>query len=331
MPRRRDHRRAGGLITAGGPGGPGGPGGLVSRTLVTLGSRYVRGAPGTVGKAALAGRVLNPWLREHPRRRVVRVRSGDRFAVDTEDLIQRYLYLFGVWEPHLTAWLRRRLRPGDAFVDVGANIGVFSVLASRLVGDAGRVVAIEASPVLHRRLAQHVRLNACANVRAVNAAVSDSRGTLTFVLASSRNTGANSIVPYDGPAESTFEIGARPLPELLEPAEVASARVIKIDVEGAEGGVVRGLAPMLRGLRPDAEICVEVTPERMARLGDRVDDLLAVMRDAGFHVYRLANDYAPESYPSARGTALGVPVRWRGPVVEESDLVFSRVDAETLP
>ncbi len=257
----------------------------------------MRGAPGTVGKAALAGRVLNPWLREHPRRRVVRVRSGDRFAVDTEDLIQRYLYLFGVWEPHLTAWLRRRLRPGDAFVDVGANIGVFSVLASRLVGDAGRVVAIEASPVLHRRLAQHVRLNACANVRAVNAAVSDSRGTLTFVLASSRNTGANSIVPYDGPAESTFEIGARPLPELLEPAEVANARVIKIDVEGAEGGVVRGLAPMLRGLRPDVEICVEVTPERMARLGDRVDDLLAVMRDAGFHVYRLANDYAPRATP----------------------------------
>ncbi len=152
-------------------------------------------------------------------------------------------------------------------------------------------------------------------MRAVNAAVSDSRGTLTFVLASSRNTGANSIVPYDGPAESTFEIGARPLPELLDPAEIANARVIKIDVEGAEGGVVRGLAPMLRGLRPDAEICVEVTPERMARLGDRVDDLLAVMRDTGFHVYRLANDYAPESYPSARGTALGVPVRWRGPVV----------------
>ncbi|MGW8062154.1 FkbM family methyltransferase [Streptomyces ziwulingensis] len=303
----------------------------VPEVLVTLGSRYVRHAPGGFGKAALAARRLDPHLRDHPRRRVVRVRSGDLFAVDTRDLIQRYLYLFGVWEPHMTAWLRRRLRPGDGFVDVGANIGVFSVLAARLVGDAGRVVAIEASPDLHRRLVGHGRLNDRANIRALNAAVSDGRRTLTFVLASSRNTGANSVVPYDGPAESTFEIEARPLPELLDPAEIANARVIKIDVEGAEGGVVRGMAPMLDCLRADAEISVEVTPERMARLGDSVGELLAVMRDAGFHVYRLANDYAPASYPPALSGKAGVAVRWRGPVTGESDLIFSRVDAETLP
>jgi FkbM family methyltransferase len=315
----------------------------VSEALVTLGSRYVRTGPGTFGKATLAARWLNAHLREHPRRRVVTTRSGDLFAVDTRDLIQRYLYLFGTWEPHLTAWLRRRLRPGDGFVDVGANIGVFSLLASRLVGDEGRVVAIEASPALHGSLVRHALLNARTNIRAVNAAVSDVRKPLTFVLASSHNTGANSIVPYDGPAESTFETEARPLPELLEPAEISDARVIKIDVEGAEGSVVRGLAPVLGRLRPDAEISVEVSPERMALLGDCADDLLAVMRDAGYHVYRLANDYAPESYPAAlggasggasggvSGGALGVPVRWRGPVTGESDLIFSRVDAETLP
>ncbi|MFA3877269.1 FkbM family methyltransferase [Streptomyces sp. MMCC 100] len=291
----------------------------------------MRRGPGTFGKAALAERWLNPHLREHPRRAVVEARSGGRFAVDTQDLIQRYLYLFGAWEPHMTGWLQRRLRPGDGFVDVGANIGVFSVLAARLVGDRGRVVAIEASPDLHRRLARHARLNGLGNIRTLNAAVSDRTRTLTFTLASSRNTGANSIVPYDGPVESSFETQARPLPELLDQAEVATARVIKIDVEGAEGSVVRGLAPMLGALRPDAEITVEVAPERMARLGDRVDDLLGVMRDAGFHVYRLANDYAPGSYPPALVGEPRAPVRWRGPVTEESDLIFSRVDAERLP
>ncbi|MGW0825426.1 FkbM family methyltransferase [Streptomyces sp. NPDC002845] len=305
--------------------------GLVSEALVTLGRRYVRDAPGSFGKGPPAVRCLNSHLREHPRRRVVETRSGARFAVDTRDLIQRYLYLFGVWEPHMTSWLQRRLRPGDGFVDVGANVGVFSVLAAQLVGDKGRVAAIEASPVLHRRLVQQARLNGCGNIRAVNAAVSDRRGILTFVLASSRNMGANSIVPYDGPAESMFEIEAFPLPELLDPAEIATARVIKIDVEGAEGSVVRGLAPVLDRLRPDAEITVEVTPERMARLGDRAQDLLRTMTDVGFHVYRLANDYAPESYPAALSGAPGVPVRLRGPVVVESDLIFSRVDAETLP
>ncbi|MET8486564.1 FkbM family methyltransferase [Streptomyces tendae] len=291
----------------------------------------MRGGPGTFGKAALATRWLNPRLREYPRRAVVETRTGELFVVDTQDLIQRYLYLFGAWEPHLTGWLRRRLRPGDGFVDVGANIGAFSVLAARLVGAEGRVVAIEASPDLHGSLVRNVRLNGLGNVRALNAAVSDRARTLTFALASSRNTGANSIVPYDGPVESSFRARARPLPELLDAPEIASARVIKIDVEGAEGSVVRGLAPLLGALRPDAEIAVEVSPERMARLGDRADDLLAVMRNAGFHVYRLANDYAPGSYPPALGGAPRAPVRLRGPVTEESDLIFSRVDAERLP
>ena len=302
-----------------------------SEALVTLGRWYVRNAPGTLGKAPLAGRYLNPRLRDEPRRRVTATAVGARFAVDTQDLIQRYLYLFGVWEPRMTLWLQRRLRPGDTFVDVGANIGYFSVLASRLVGPAGRVLAIEASRAFHDRLTQNAALNGGTNIRAVHTAVSDKRQTLTFILASSANMGANSIVPYDGPAESTFEIEAHPLPDVLQADEIARARVIKIDVEGAEGSVVRGMEPLLDQLRPDAEITVEVTPERMAQLGHNVDELLATMREHGFHAYRLVNEYAPASYPTALQGPAAVPIRWRGPVTGESDLIFSRTDAETLP
>ncbi|MFF3458557.1 FkbM family methyltransferase [Streptomyces sp. NPDC002730] len=300
-----------------------------SELLVTLARGYVRQAPGSLFKGAIAAHYLNPRLRDHPRQRVVDAGFEAKFAVDTRDLIQRYIYMYGAWEPHMMRWLASRLRAGDVFVDVGANLGFLSVYGSRLVGGTGRVVSIEASPVFHRRVLQHAELNGCDNIRAVNAAVSDSLKTLTFVLASSRNMGANSIVPWDGPAESTFEMEARPLPELLQPDEIARARVIKIDVEGAEGGVVRGLAPMLDELRPDAEITVEVTPERMEQLGDSVDELLETMRKHGFYTYRLANDYAPESYPSALRRPKP-PVRWRGPVTAESDLIFSRVDAEIL-
>ena len=301
----------------------------LSDVVITLGRNYVRHARGGFGKGWLAGRYLNPALRDAPRQRLVTSRAGDRYALDTRDLIQRYLYLFGVWEPHMSHWLESRLRPGDVLVDVGANIGVFSVLGSRLVGSAGRVVAIEASPAFHRRVLQHAELNQCDNIRAVNVAVSDERKKLTFVLASSNNMGANSIVPYDGPAESTFEIEALPLAEVLEPDEVARARVIKIDVEGAEGSVVRGLAPLLAELRPDVEIAVEITPDRMAQLGDSADELLETMRKHGFHMYRLPTDYSAGAYPQAiRRPA--APVRWRGPITGETELVFSRIDAEEL-
>ncbi|MEU0931222.1 FkbM family methyltransferase [Streptomyces malaysiensis] len=303
----------------------------LDQAALDLGREYVRHAPWSAGKRALVENHLNAALRDRPLHRLARTRFGATFAVDTQDLIQRYLYLFGVWEPHMTRWLQRRLKPGDVFVDVGANIGYYSVLASRLVGGSGKVVAVEASPTFLGLLQRHARRNGCANIRTVNAAASDREELLTFILASSRNMGANSVVPYDGPAESTFEIAARPLPDLLTEDEITRARVIKVDVEGAEGGVVRGLVPLLDRLRPDAELTVEVTPQRMAELGDSVEELLAALTGHGFHVYRLTNDYAAGSYPDALRRVPEVPVRWRGPVAEESDLVFSRVDAESLP
>lgn len=69
----------------------------------------------------------------------------------------------------------------------------------------------------------------------------------------------------------------------------------------------------------------------MADLGDSVDELLTALKGHGFHVYRLTNDYAAGTYPDALRRPPEVPMRWRGPVAEESDLAFSRVDAETLP
>ncbi|WP_338677572.1 FkbM family methyltransferase [Streptomyces sp. SCSIO 30461] len=303
----------------------------VSEAVATLAQRYVRHAPLSAGKAFLVGRYLNHHLQEHPRRRLTQTEFGARVAVDTQDLIQRYLYLFGVWEPHMTGWLRRRLRPGDTYIDVGANIGYYTLLAAHLVGNGGQVVAVEASPVFHRLLLRNVALNEYGNVRAINGAVSDKEETLKFVLASSANMGANSIVPYEGQAESTFEAVARPLPDLLTEDEIRRARVIKVDVEGAEGSVVRGMSAMLPLLRPDAEITVEVTPDRMAQLGDSAEELMETLSAHGFHPYRLVNDYAPETYPAAIHGASRVPERLHGSVTGESDLIFSKVDAETLP
>ncbi|WP_368396366.1 FkbM family methyltransferase [Streptomyces sclerotialus] len=136
-----------------------------------------------------------------------------------------------------------------------------------------------------------------------------------------------------GEAESTFEARAHPLPDVLTADEIAKARVIKIDVEGAEGAegaAVRGLAPVLDQLRPDAEPAIEVTPQRMAELGHSAEELLETFTKRGFPMYRLANDYAAGSYPAALRRGAQAPVRRRGPVTDESELIFSRVDADVL-
>ncbi|MET7312950.1 FkbM family methyltransferase [Streptomyces sp. NPDC005571] len=274
-------------------------------------------------------KLLNRDFRERPVTGTARTRFGAVFAVDTHDVIQRYLHLFGVWEPHLTHWMQLRLRPGDAFIDVGANIGYFSVLASRQVGSRGRVVSIEASPRFHEVLTENLLANDCTNVRSVNTAASDTAELLTFYLEDASNLGATTVVRPARAAQLTFDMSAQPLPEILTEEELRGARLIKIDVEGAEAAVVRGLTPVLDRLRPDAELVIEVGPERLAKQGDSVRNVIDPLLQRGFHLYRLDNHYDPSSYPQALGAPV-LPVRWRRPVMDNCDLVFSRIDAERL-
>jgi hypothetical protein len=99
--------------------------------------------------------------------------DGIRMRCRLPDVIQMYVYLFGTWEPDLAGLLRRRLRPGDTFIDVGANIGCMTALAGRLVGPRGTVVAIKPCPAAIAALQETVARNDLTNVRLVACAVSD--------------------------------------------------------------------------------------------------------------------------------------------------------------
>ncbi|MFJ4704419.1 FkbM family methyltransferase [Streptomyces anulatus] len=272
---------------------------------------YVRLVPGTVGKAQIVGRFLNEHLRAHPVATMVRLRSGDMVAVTTSDVIQRYQYLFGEWEPNLSAFLRDRLRPGDTFIDVGAHRGAFSLLASHAVGPRGRVVAIEPSPQFHDELTDAATANRRTNIQAIWSAVSDSRGTMTLYLEDPANLGHTTAV-RPRHVHAAFEVPTAPLAELVSRAEFATARVIKIDVEGAEAAAIRGLLPAIPGLRDDAELVVEITPRLLAKQGESAADLIDSLRAHGFHAYTLTNDYDPATYPRAMSRPQP-PVRCTGP------------------
>lgn len=300
---------------------------MIPDQVTTALRTYVRHVPNGIGAARLAS-MVDRELRRQPRIAVTRTRGGDLVEVNTADLIQRFLYLFGVWEPNLTAWIQSRLRPGDTFIDVGAHTGYYTLLASHLVGTSGRVVAIEASPEFHRALDDAVRRNGCRNVRTVNVAAADAPGVVKLYLADPGNLGNTSVVR---PREfaSSFEVAALPLPEILLSGELEHARLIKIDVEGGEASLMAGLDSALDRLPPHAELVIEVTPRSLAKQGHSPDDVLRPLRMHGFHPYRLVNDYDPAGYPSALSRP-AVPQRWEQPLVEMSDLIFSRTDAPEL-
>lgn len=261
----------------------------------------------------------------------VRTDDGDLFECHPPDLIQLYLWIFGVWEPDLTHFIRRRLRPGDVFVDVGANIGYFSVIAARHVGADGRVVAIEASPRMFADLEETLRANGSSSiVRAVNVAAAAQAGSIPVYAGPAHNTGLTSTVERWGrPQQATVE--ALPLDDILSTEEISRARVLKIDVEGGEDQVLAGMDRVIRDAPRELEILVELSPQWWSDSTNRPIDVLKPFIDAGFNVYAMENSYWPWRYlwpnyaPRPRRMRGGLEQRKR-----RIDVVLSREDAELL-
>src|SRR5437867_4093793 len=95
----------------------------LTRWLIPLVRAYIRYVPLAAGKRSVWERLVNPYLAWEPHPFVARTVFGSDIAGDAQDILTQYVYYFGVWEPHITRWVQGRLRQGDTFIDVGANIG----------------------------------------------------------------------------------------------------------------------------------------------------------------------------------------------------------------
>ena len=173
------------------------------------------------GKSSVWGHVAAHlwWLESYVNAKTV---FGSVLRVDARDIGGRYIYYFGIWEPNLTKWIAERLGPGDTFVDVGANVGYYSLLAARM---AARVVAIEAVPRTYAILKENLAANQALNVRPVNVAVWDRQERLTMFVAQDKVTGTSTLMSKwaeQWHLAGRCEVPAAPLSTLLEPEELRS-------------------------------------------------------------------------------------------------------------
>lgn len=302
-----------------------------ANSLIPLTRAYIRYFPVAWGKAACWSRVVSPYLGWRRFTANARTSFGSLMECNVEDLIQRYIYYFGEWEPNLTRWIARRLSPGDTFIDVGANVGYFSLLASSLVGASGKVVAIEASPDTFAKLQRNLGVNSASNVRAINIAASDREHTLTLFSAYAANSGMMSTNPDWADLygfDPNCEIAAAPIASILNSREIQTARLVKIDVEGSEWSVIQGMLPMLHACRPDLEIVTEINPSVLESRGQTPESLIRTFQDLGFHCYSIENSYSGLSYLAGREGLR--PERLRSAVTTQSDVIFSRQEAASL-
>jgi FkbM family methyltransferase len=149
----------------------------------------------------------------------------------------------GTYEREVQRLFQQSLRPGDVCFDVGANVGFYTLLASRLVGERGTVVAFEPLPRNLGYLRRHLEANRIRNVRLLPVAVSDRGGTAHF--AEGNGPAMGSLAESGG-----LEVQTVTLDQLVASGELPAPSFVKIDVEGAEDAVLTGAAGLLRAHHP---------------------------------------------------------------------------------
>ena len=237
--------------------------------------------------ASLLGRV----------RATSRLTTRHGFAVrgNARDMVSRYIYTFGTWEPNLTAFVQERVGPGTQFYDCGTNIGYFSLLAAHL---GAKVTGFEASPEM-ARLAQ-------ANLRAAgfagevhNVALAAEEGELALHdVSGATNTGSRSVVKTGGTVHAV--VRAAPLLSLVQ-LDPAAELFFKIDIEGAEGPVLAELLSWMAA-HPSARMTI------VAEVLDGAADTVRAFADLGCEVAYLPNRYAFAAYLHGETEARLVPM-----------------------
>ena len=156
----------------------------------------------------------------------------------------------GNFESAEIAFVSRFLRPGMTVLDIGAHHGMYSLLASRCVGPAGRVVAFEPSPRERNALRRHLKLNRARNVDVEGLAVGDSATEAELFVAELRNDGCNSLRPPGVPAER-IPVRVVRLDDWLPQHKLPSVDLVKLDVEGGELAALQGASQSFQaGFRP---------------------------------------------------------------------------------
>ena len=213
---------------------------------------------------------------------------GQQMRLDLSEWSQRYTYLLGRFYDLPTQLLISTcVRPGDCVADIGANIGMISLHAAVCVGPHGRVHAFEPNPAMCQRIREALDLNRIEQVEVHRVGLSDMPGELVLTVVSS----LNGMATYGPIAErDESKVAARiPTPVLTGDVALGGVRslsYIKVDVEGFEGKVLRGLAQTISLHRP--VVSCEVADTHLMRSGTCREELFATMAQHGYRSFNLS-------------------------------------------
>ncbi len=198
----------------------------------------------------------------------------------------RSVFLTGFLDPNEFFWLAKVLRPGMKFIDAGANMGLYTIFAGRRIGPRGAVVAIEPSERDFSRLAAHVALNRLTNVTPIQLALSDHAGDAELLVAGEEHSGHNTLggFGYDSvPLWRKERVRVNRLDDVVADLGLCQVDIIKMDIEGAELGALRGAAHLLAECRP--ALLLELSDRTLRHQGSHSGQIWDFLTERGYALY----------------------------------------------
>lgn len=222
-----------------------------------------------------------PGLTTEPGDNRLRLRVHDKKDI----VISKSIKEKNIWEPDETQFILSVLNRGEIFLDIGANIGYFSVLASHLLGKEGIVYAFEPEIENYKLLLANSTLNGKINIRCFQTALSD-EDTLGFLYLNEENLGDHQLFPVEEQREK-IEVTIRKGDSLLL-AMTSRVHFIKIDTQGAEFHVLSGLSKLIEQSLPELVLLLEFWPRGLRQAGVSGLQLLELLSrfDLAFYILK---------------------------------------------
>jgi FkbM family methyltransferase len=206
-------------------------------------------------------------------------------------------------------------------VDVGANIGVYTMLAAKKGGSSGKVISLEPIPQMFQQLSEGVRLNGYTNVLVYNVAAWEQNRQLKMFCSEPQNLGSYGV-DINEEKKSGINVQAVRIDDLMNQLGILRVDLIKIDVEGAELPVLKGAMQTLCRHRPI--LVLEIDPTLMSRYDHKIEDIWAYLKALSYECYAIG-----ESGSFYREDKCGPVLRPLGPTTRDNYLFIPDGSAPT--
>ena len=230
--------------------------------------------------------------------------SGILLRLNLYDHIQKQLFWHGAYEFEEMNLLIKFLNKGDSFIDIGANIGYFSLHAAQVVEQSGTVWSFEPASLIFKQLQQHIEMNKFINIKPVQKGVSDKNLKSVLYLSSNENFGSTGLQPGDEFSGETENISLVKIDDFAIEQNMKNISAVKIDVEGHETQVLRGMQQILNEYKP--ALLIEIIASQLLLHNNAVEDIYEQLYALGYQARYFNEDKKLVPVPNINFEGYGI-------------------------